>query len=495
MIFADEAADRVSALEKLVETQSKQIEALTRKVQVLEGKETTNSPGRWQLPMIMIDTNGVPLTPGPRATSVAEVELPTKSAKNLPLLSAGMDGFSMSSADTNFLLRLRGILQVDSRTFFNDNPLSEGNDGFLIRRARPILEGTIFRDIDFQIMPDFAGSSPQLYEAWLNYRYRPEVQLRAGKLRGPVGLENLLLDSQLLFNERSLVTDLVPARNLGFELWGDIADGAFSYAAGIFNGDGDGRLAPNTDFGDDKVYGARVFAYPFKTSARPWLNGFGFGIGGSYSQVSSNTLGLPATTGGIVPGYYSAGQQQFFAYDPIIGPVVADGPHWRLSPQATYFYGPFGFFFEYAISHQGVLNAATLVNEQLEHHAWQLSGMWMLTGEPASLAGITPYRSFDPVNGGWGAWQIVARYGQLDVDDKAFQGFSNPATSARGATSWTAGFNWYLSKNFRFSLSYSHTDFDGGGDFNPYDPVSFVPPATVTHQNENVLFSRLQLAF
>ena len=29
---------------------------------------------------------------------------------------------------------------------------------------------------------DFAGTTPSLFDAYLNYRYRPELQLRAGKL-------------------------------------------------------------------------------------------------------------------------------------------------------------------------------------------------------------------------------------------------------------------------------------------------------------------------
>jgi phosphate-selective porin OprO/OprP len=85
---------------------------------------------------------------------LAAEEATAEKARHAPFLSVGADGFALSSADTNFVLRLRGILQVDSRTFLDDNPLSTGNDGFLIRRARPIIEGRLFRDFDFQLMPD-----------------------------------------------------------------------------------------------------------------------------------------------------------------------------------------------------------------------------------------------------------------------------------------------------------------------------------------------------
>jgi phosphate-selective porin OprO/OprP len=316
-----------------------------------------------------------------------------------------------------------------------------------------------------------------------------------GKIRGTVGLENLLLDSQLLFNERSLVTTMVPVVNPGIELWGDIAGGILNYQAGIFNGDGDGRVGPNTDFGDDKVFGARVFLQPFKQSDSVPLRGIGIGVGSSYGRVGPNAAGLPSTTGGTLPGYYSAGQQQFFAYNPVIGPVVADKVHWRFCPQATYLCGPFGLMGEYIVSEQGVFNETTLQRADVQNRAWQVSGQWVLTGESAGFTGIAPERPFDPRTGGWGAWQLLGRVSQLEVGQNAFEGFSDPTLSARSAFSWALGFNWWLNQNVRFSASFSRTYFGGGGVINPIDPLTTVPPATVSHQDENVVFTRIQLAF
>lgn len=47
---------------------------------------------------------------------------------------------------------------------------------------------------------------------------------------------------------------------------------------------------------------------------------------------------------------------------------------------------------------------------------------------------------------------------------------------------WTIGFNWYLNKNLKFATDFEETFFQGGqinGD----------------RENENVLLSRLQVAF
>ena len=58
----------------------------------------------------------------------------TTTAKALPKISLGANGFSFGSADSNFVAQLHGVVQLDSRTFFNDGNVN-GNDGFLLRRA------------------------------------------------------------------------------------------------------------------------------------------------------------------------------------------------------------------------------------------------------------------------------------------------------------------------------------------------------------------------
>jgi phosphate-selective porin OprO and OprP len=420
-----------------------------------------------------------------------EIEAGEAKAKETPEITLGTDGFAISSADGQFGVQLKGLLQLDSRTFFNDSG-TRGNDGFLLRRARPMVQGTLWSDFDFLFVPDFGGTgNPQIFDAYVNYRCKPGLQLRAGKFKVPVGLEQLQADADVMFNERSLVTAMVPNRDLGVQLHGEIFEGLFGYAAGIFNGVGDARNSSNFDFDDNKSFAGRVFFQPFKRSSSPLLQGIGLGVGGSYDdQQGVNVAGLPSTTGstGGVPGYATAGQQQFFGYNPGSNAVVvAEGQHWRLSPQAWYYYGSFGFLGEYVISDQQVSRTVTapLDSAELEHHAWQVTGSWILTGEQAAFkGGVTPRKRFNPVEGNWGALQLVARYEEADIDEDAFPLFSNAASSARGASAWSVGLNWYLNRNVLLKTSYSQTSFDGGG-----------ATGAVTHQDEHVLFTRIQLAF
>jgi phosphate-selective porin OprO/OprP len=416
--------------------------------------------------------------------------------KESPQFTLGQDGLRFESADGDFRIRVGTLVQADSRTFIHDDRLNEGNDAFTLRRARAIIEGTVFRDLDFQFVPDFGGNSAQILDANLTYRLAPELQLRAGKFKGPVGAEQLQEDSTLPFNERSMVSALTPSRSLGFQLQGEAGKGLVSYAAGVFNGTGDSRVSGNTDFGDDYEFAGRIGLRAFKDSSHDWLKNLQVGVGGSYSQVSSNALGLPSNTGGSLPGYTTPALQQFFAYNPVAGTVVADGAHWRVSPYLQYQWGPFGVLAEYIITRQGVYNSSTFRSADLEHSAWQVAAQWVLSGEDASFRGIQPRNPFRLHGGGWGAWQLVGRVGALDIDDTAFQGFSNPATSASGATSWSVGMNWWLNRNLRVLTSFTHTSFDGGGAaFNPADPSTVVAPATVTRKDENAVMTRLQLSY
>ena len=407
-------------------------------------------------------------------------------AKDTPKIIVGANGLSVGSADSNFVFQLHGVVQVDNRTFFQDHGI-QGNDTFLLRRARPIFSGTVYRDFDFYLMPDFGGTSVQIFDAWVNYKYAPWLQLRSGKMKTPVGLEELQSDNYTWFNERPFPNSIMPNRDIGFQLWGDVMGGKLSYAAGVFNGIGDARNTANFDFEDHREFAGRVFVMPFKgTSVKP-LQNFGFGLGGSWGNTFSNATGLPATTGGTLGGFVTDGQQQFFAYNPTTGTVVANGDHWRLSPQGSYYWGPLGVFGEYVIENQGVTKGAASAN--LQNTAWQVAAGWVLTGEDATYAGVTPKNPFDLRNGHWGAFQLVARYSELDVDNKAFPVFSNPLTSATAAQSWSVGMNWYLNKDIRVNGSFSRTTFIGGGG------AGTTAPAIVTRQPEEVLFTRLQLAF
>jgi phosphate-selective porin OprO and OprP len=426
-----------------------------------------------QAPPPSVQPPGAP----PPQPGTNEVSLPRSGA----FLSAGSDGFIFNSGDSNFVIALHGLLQTDSRTFWSDDK-ALGNDGFLLRRARPILSGTVYRDFDFLFTPEFGGNTVQIVDASVNYRLVPQLQLAIGKMKPPVGLEALQPEQFTYFNERSLATDLLPYRDIGVELHGDLFHGALSYAAGLFNGVPDNvTTTTNYAFENNKSFDGRIFAQPFLNTSISALKGLGLGVAGTFQKDAGNTNN--GNTTGLTQGFITVGQEKFFTYS---NSVASTGVHTRLTPQAWYYLGPFSLMSEYVWNNDHVSNIAKkITSANLQNTGWEVSGGYVLTGEDASYNGVIPLHPFSPFNGRWGALQVVARYDQLDVDRKTFSGFADPGSSARQASAWTVGVNWYLNRDVRVNASYADTTFEGGTG----------AKATVTKQPEQVLFTRLQLSF
>ena len=402
-------------------------------------------------------------------------EAPVK-AKDIPIIKAGKDGFSIGSADGDFQLRLRGVVQGDSRWFLDDSA-KNGTDTFLIRKARPILEGTLFRDFDFRLMPDFGNDTTALFDAYLEWKYLPWLKIRAGKFKPPVGLEQLQEDQNTLFAERAFPTDLVPNRDIGVQLRGDLWDGVVQYQAGVFNGVADG-VNGGVDNNDSKDFEGRLFLEPFKKTEIDSLQGLGFGMAGTIGH-QNGSLATPN-----VPTFKTPGQNTFTRYlssTTLGSTVVADGQRVRVSPQGYYYWGPFGLLGEYVYSDQEVQKGAA--TDHLRNTAWQVAGSVVLTGEKASYRGVTPRKSFDLKNGGWGALELAGRYSVLRIDPDAFPTFISLSSSAQEARAWAVGLNWYLNRNVKLVLDYEQTTFDGGAA-GPTD-----------RQTERVIFTRAQVAF
>ena len=86
----------------------------------------------------------------------------------VPAVSVGEKGLAVTSPDGNYELKLRGYIQTDARFFLDDESQSNA-DSFLIRRVRPIFEGTVAKQFYYRVMPDFAGASVTLQDAYAEW--------------------------------------------------------------------------------------------------------------------------------------------------------------------------------------------------------------------------------------------------------------------------------------------------------------------------------------
>jgi len=389
-------------------------------------------------------------------------ETATAAVATTPVIAAGAGGFSIASADKKYQLRIRGNIQADGRLYLSDGSA----DNFRMRRVRPSFEGVIAKDFNFRIMPDFAGSTLTLVDAFVGYQFSPALNIQAGKFKVPFDLERLVSQTDLPFIERSYTAGLSPNRDNGIHLFGDVLEGRLTYNLAWVNGTSDGESSI-VDDDSDKEAVVRLFAHPFK---------------GSGSLLEQFGAGIAVTNGnkaGGVPAPYRTNAQQT-AYSWRTG-VLSNGTQTRIEPQAYFYHGPFGLLGAWTSS-EHVVSLGTNTSE-LKHTGWFVTGSWLLTGENATYRSVNPAKDFSPSSRTWGAWEVLLRLSGLDVDDAAFPIFANPATSATEVSSISVGVNWYLNRNVKASVNYEHSEFTGGES------------GAITGQDEDAIFSRLQLRF
>ena len=373
----------------------------------------------------------------------------------LPKVKAGGDGFWLNSPDDSYKFHLNGYVQGVGRFYTSQEPAGTPST-FVMRRVRPIFDGTVAKYYDFRIMPDFGNGNATLYDAWVNVHYWEQLQLKIGKFKEPLGIERLQEDKWLFLVERGLPSDLMADRDIGAQAFGTLFDSRVDWQAGVFNGVPDNTATVDADANSPKDFAGRLLLHPFRHTQLTLLDGLGVGIAGTYGSER----------GSAIATFKSTFQNVFFTYN---STVSAAGSRYRFSPQMNYYYGPLGFFSEFAQNGQELVNKPTTKGSHttyttLTNSAWQVAGSYVLTGENASYGGVTPREDFTPTDGGgWGAWELAARVGELDLDHKAYAlKFADPAKSARTDFEWSFGLNWYLNRNVKFVLNYDFNNYTGG---------------------------------
>lgn len=399
------------------------------------------------------------------APAVAQQQA-TAAAPPLAPVAGFQDGFFIQSPNGDNRLVFGMVAQTDGR-FSLDDPKSITNT-FTIRKIRPTLTGRVARYFDFKIMPDFGNGATIVQDAYFDIRFSPKFRIRSGKDKTPVGYELLEGDAFVLFPERALASSLVPNRDIGIQVQGDVTGNKVFYAAGIFNGIPDATSSTTElDTGNSKDLAGRVVVQPFRSTKIPAgaLNGFGFQVGGSTGRQI-----------GALPSFKTSVQQTYFSY---ATGTAASGTRNRVSPAVFYYYKSFGGFAEYMRSAQPVSKGTTTTG--VTNHAWEVTGSFLVTGDAAAYAMVRPKNSFDPAAGHWGALQLLGRYTVLAVDQSAFTAGLASTGASREAKSFTIGANWYPSQSVKIYATVERTVFDGN--------------AIGARPAENVILFRTQLGF
>jgi phosphate-selective porin OprO/OprP len=352
------------------------------------------------------------------------------------------NGLDVSTPDGANDFQVGGLVQVDGR-FAPDDPLHAVTDTFVLRRIRPIFQGRAGQYFEFRVMPDFGNGTTVLFDAYFDTKLSKSFRIRVGKDKTPVGLEQLYSDYAVLFPERSLVTNLVPNRDIGIQAQGDVGGGVLSYIGAVFNGVPDAANG-DIDTNSGKDLAGRLTLRPFARTSIPALKGALVAVGGTNGQES-----------GALPSFKSTAQQTFFSY---ASTATANGTRTRVSPAASYYYGPLGAFAEYARTTQAVKGAKAA--DTITNTAWEVTGSFVLTGEAATERGVTPKRPFDPAHHQCGALQLIVRHSRLVVSPLAFADGFAAMNASRTASATGIGAALYANASIKYVLTFERTVFD-----------------------------------
>lgn len=199
---------------------------------------------------------GAPAAPAADATPDEEAPQPTQrevlkkalkdhAAKGGDARPGRFLGSSLLTYSQGDRLQLKaiGLLQTHLAFFTGDDNLIADGDpaeqaGFRIRRARLGVAGQAFRqhlafELSFEATPDGAA----LLDAWVGFTLMEELGVTVGAKKLPFSRFMMLGASKQVLHDRSMGSKaMAPARQVGLAVEGDIADGAFIYSLGAYNG-------------------------------------------------------------------------------------------------------------------------------------------------------------------------------------------------------------------------------------------------------------------
>lgn len=309
-----------------------------------------------------------------------------------------------------------------------------------IARRRVGIEGRLAQIVDYQV--EYELGAHEWRDVYLNYRQFKAVQVRAGKFKLPLGLDENTSATNLDFVYRSRIASrLAPGRDRGLMVHGKVFNEVITYEAGVFRNDGNNaRPSASARVFGRQTTAARLIIAPFRFSKSP-LGDFHAGLAISETTVPE---GFPSIRARTVLG------ASFFESD-----VWVEGRRQRTGLEARWRPGPFSVQAEYIRLTDERRGQAVDDGDlsPLLAEGWYLSGTFAVTGERKSDGLDRPRHPFRPFSkqGGIGAVEVTARFETLGFGSAGGNGDLSTSTRADNVLgnsdhALTCGVNWYLNR-------------------------------------------------
>lgn len=358
-------------------------------------------------------------------------------------LTLDKNGLQFESADKNFKFKIGGRIQTDYTHSSNDNFFSrdgavQANDGAELRRGRLEFSGTFFKDWDFKSQVDFGNNSVGVKDMLISYTGLDFAKVNVGHQKQAFSRELQESSNDLMFMERSLMNVLnAPLVDRAIGLNVSKSDKNWTGQVGLYGE----SIDPNNNPMDESWgTNSRVTFAPINEKTKV----VHLGVAGNYRKPSGNGQ-LFGPTNGVRFRHETSQLTNLFPIDS--SPIGNIEDIKMLGLEASGVYGPFSAGGEYTHSWIGRNNGL----DSLSFNGWYGEAAWTLTGESRNYKDgrffrVAPAQNFSFSKGGWGAWELAARVGGVDMNDGAFR--------AGEMKNFTAALNWYVNSNVRFMFNY-----------------------------------------
>ena len=417
---------------------------------------------------------------------------------------------TMATPDGNFTFSIRGIAQADWAYYdqsaaAKNLPAAYGPDlssGTNIRRAELGLQGKVFGDWSYFFLYEFGNPATEtpghILYSYLQYDGLAPWAIRVGVYAPPANFDDSTGGADLLFLERNSPSNLhrgiagSEGRDaISILYMGDRLFGALSYTGG--------KVQDGPVFDEQQALLGRIAYSVYAGADARWV----IGANGTYvfklpDLVASGGATLAAVPGASALHGFTFADLPEISVDSNAAKLANTGflsathvSQWGVETAGNYrnFYGQAGYYaflvdrapIAYTLYTGPGTSAVSAVQPSNNRFSgWYVQASWIMTGESKTYSSASgaftspkPAKPFSLSQGGWGAWELAARYSNLNLNDHVYDASSVitnwTSTSTRTYTYYntvrggdqgivTLSVNWYPNNNVRFAVDYQLID-------------------------------------
>lgn len=354
-----------------------------------------------------------------------------------------LESVNYQDADDRFSIKFGlALLAGDYTTFEQDRPSYEQvglqEDQFEARSLRLMVRGhwELFRRWNYVFSYEYNGfdrDATEPYWSSTDVKISTDIDgvgtLTIGKMKEPYVYE-MVGDAANLPQSERLLSPFFKSRNVGVQVSRASASQRATIAVGVYND----WLFSDEDLDESGTdFAARVTALPvWEAEGARYLH---VGASVRYYGADQDRLqmrGRPATN---VSDYY-------------VDTGKFDGDHsWNTGVELLWNVDGWSLLGEWVTA-----SVSSREYGDPDFQGWYVTGSWVVTGEHRPYDRKAAYARRVLPQGPWGAWEVIGRYGRVDLNDGAMR--------AGAMDGWWIGFNWWATNRWKFGMAYGNIDLD-----------------------------------